>query len=205
MELRSFGRLPGAGLVLTRSWSTNQFFARFPPTLPLSSRLTTSFGPGKAIDYSLAGVYDYAFVENSISPLVCVNLFDPWAMSTSVSSTGLVIVNDEIQIVGEVILPSLKVIGQTGKTYASGVDYSYSYNDETLQTGTLTVMSTSTLATETTVNCFWYTPNLAAITATMVEGGTDVNGNNFGCEVLEDVFTSNRDRSGDRYYSGLGT
>jgi phage tail sheath protein FI len=135
-------------------------------------------------------VYDYAMVENSVSPIVAINLFDPWVMSHPVTLANLQIVNSTIAVTGEVILPSLIVTGQSGKTYAINVDYSFTYNDTTLKSGTIAVFNTSTLATETSVTVAFYTPDLTQITPAVVVGGVTTGGQNTGLACLQDVYNN---------------
>ena len=149
-------------------------------------------GPTGPIGYTLAMVYDYAFVENSVSPVVAINVFDPWLMSKSVSLTNLPIDSGEIDVVGEVILPSLVVTGQSGKTYINGVDYNFAYDDQTLATASITVFSNSQLATETSANAFFFTPDLTQVTATTIVGGVTTSGQNQGLACLEDVYNMTR-------------
>jgi phage tail sheath protein FI len=139
--------------------------------------------------YPACEVYDAMFIENNASPLVVINVFDPWTMSTKVSASYDV-KNLEVAIPAEVILPSLEVTGTGGKVYTKDTDFSFAYDDNTLQSATLTVFAASAMASETAVTCAYSTPNLANITQDTIIGGVDpVTGALTGMEVLEHVPT----------------
>jgi phage tail sheath protein FI len=151
----------------------------------------TNFGPG-VVGYGCAELYDYAMIENvngPVAPLVFVNVFDPFIMSQPTSLAGLKIDNNgEIAINKEVILASLVVKGISGITYVNGVDYTYSYNDTTLQTGTILVYASSPLMSETSVTASFSTPNLANVNAAAIIGQTTSSGINTGLQLFDQLY-----------------
>jgi uncharacterized protein len=139
--------------------------------------------------YPACEVYDCMFIENNASPLVVINPWDPWKMSTAVS-TSRPVTDGLVTIPGEVILPSLAVKGAGGRLYVIDVDYSFAYDDDTLLSATLTVFSSSAMAQETSVTVTYHTPNLANINQDTIIGGVDpITGYLTGMEVLEHVPT----------------
>jgi phage tail sheath protein FI len=139
--------------------------------------------------YGASELYDCAFIENNASPCVVINVFDPWKHSMALNQ-NIAVVNLEVAIAKEVILPSLTVTGTGGRPYYNGTDFSFSYDDDTLQSATLTVFSGSQMASETSVTCHFNTPNLSAITKNTIIGGVDpITGAYTGMEVIEHVPT----------------
>lgn len=140
--------------------------------------------------YGACELYDCAFIENNASPLVIINPYDPFTMSTTVAAASLPVTNLEVDIDGEVILASLVVQGGTSTTYVEGTDFSFAYDDTTLQSATLTVFKGSPMAAETTVSVSYSTPNLKKVDNTVIIGGVDpVTGALTGMEVLEHVWS----------------
>ena len=140
--------------------------------------------------YPLCQLYNYAFIENNASPLVVNNVYDPWKMSKAVSFTGQTLNSQlELDVDGEVILSSLIVQGASGKIYVSGTDYSFTYDDTTLQSGTIQFYSSSTAASETSFTVSFYEPNLANISVDDIIGGVDMNGNFLGLENIQHCYT----------------
>jgi phage tail sheath protein FI len=134
-------------------------------------------------------LYDAAFIENNASPVVVINVNDPWKHSQALNQ-NLAVTNLMVHITKEVILPSLSVTGTGNRVYLINTDFSFAYDDSTLQTATLTVFAASPMASETTVTCHFNTPNLAAITANTIIGGVDpITGALTGMEVIEHVPT----------------
>ncbi len=178
----------------TSSWASvvnHPILCEIPSDFTTQLGLSSVFGPGAGFNgsYGLSEAYDCVFVENNAGPLICINVFDPQTMNTPVSQTNLPIVNSEIQISGEVILASLVVVGNTTHaTYVQGVHYSYTYNDNSLQSGFITAFS-APMTTEASFNVNYSVPKLSLITTNTIIGGTDVNGNYLGQAVLEKVFT----------------
>jgi uncharacterized protein len=152
-------------------------------TLGYSSNWTQGSG------YPLCELYDYAFVENNASPIIALNVFDPWKMSTPVSHTAQhPNAQLEIPVVGEVILASLVLKGASN-VYTEGVDYSFSYDDDTLKTGTIQLYAGSPAALETSFTVSFSTPNLANVDVDDIIGGTDTSGNALGLENLQHCYT----------------
>jgi uncharacterized protein len=140
--------------------------------------------------YGAMEVYDAMFIENNASPLVIINPFDPFAMSTAVSGSSLPVTNLQVKIAGEVIYASLIVTGAASATYKDGVDFEFSYDDDTLQSATLNVYSASPMAAEINVTVGYHTPNLGTVDKDIIIGGVDaVTGALTGLEVLEHVPT----------------
>jgi uncharacterized protein len=180
---------PGSGISPYATVVNTPVLCEVPSDFTTQLGYSSRFGPGVTNAYPASEVYDAAMVENRVSPITVINPFDPWSMSTFTSLTGLTIsTSNTIPITGEVILASLKVKGVSGTTYVSGTDYTFSYDDGTLLTGTITVFANSQLAHEATVNVTFYTPNLANIDKTDIIGGIDTAGNPFGLACLEKVF-----------------
>jgi phage tail sheath protein FI len=151
---------------------------------------STTFGPGIAGAYSLAEVYDAAYVESRVSPVTCINVYDPYTMSTPVSMSNQTwTAQNTIPVPHRVIYPSLVVKGATGTTYKIDIDYTFKYDDDTTATGTITGLAGSPILLETNLTITFSSPNLAAITRDLVIGGVDTAGNKSGLAVLEDVFT----------------
>lgn len=140
--------------------------------------------------YPICQLYDYAFIENNASPLVVSNVFEPFSMSTPKSLTN-VVPNTQLQIPipDEVCYPSLVLTGQTGKVYAIGVDYSFTYDDTSLKTGTIQIYASSTAVTETDFTVAFNVPNLSNITTDTIIGGVDINGNATGLENIQHCYT----------------
>jgi uncharacterized protein len=139
--------------------------------------------------YPAVEVYDAMFIENNASPLVVINPWDPYSQSIAVNSF-LPVTDGIVSIPGEVILPSLTVKGTGNVVYVIDQDFSFTYDDDTLQTATLTVFSSSPMALETSVNVIYHKPNLAGITQDTIIGGVDpISGALTGMEVLEHVPT----------------
>jgi hypothetical protein len=186
---------PGSGVSPYSKVVNQPVLCEIPSDFSTQLGISSEFGPGNQVngqkyEFTLSEVYDLMFVENSVSPLVAINVWDPWSMSTLVTQNGLSVVLGAVQVVGEVILESLQVVGATsGHTGIQGFDYSYTYNDNSLQTGVINIFSTGSLSADATVNITFYKPNLSVITDSNIIGGTDVNGNYLGLQVLEKVFT----------------
>jgi phage tail sheath protein FI len=188
---------PGSGLSPYASVVNKPILCIISSDFTTQLGLSSVFGPGvtgsvnTTGNYTLSEVYDLEFVQNNASPFVAINVFDPWSMSTVVTQNGKAVSSTKtVAISGEVILASLSVVGVTSTHVGvQGTDFTYTYNDASLQTGVITLLSTGNLYTDATVNVSFYTPNLAAITQSSIIGGTDVNGNYFGISVLEKVFT----------------
>ena len=182
---------PGSGISPYAAVVNTPVLCEVPSDFTTQLGLSSNFGPGVANAYGSSEVYDCAFVENSVSPMTVINPYDPWSMSTPTSQGGLSISGvNTIAVQGEVILASLEVIGVSGIVYTPGVDYQFVYDDNSLQTGTITVFSSSPLLAEATVTVNFYTPNLANITNDSIIGGVDTNGNSSGLAVLEQVFST---------------
>ncbi|MGD0178757.1 MAG: hypothetical protein ABSC15_03000 [Terriglobales bacterium] len=151
--------------------------------------LSSQFGPGVTPAYGLAEIYDACFVEENVGPIVVVNVWDPYSMSTLVTQAALTInAQSEIPITGEVILASLNVKGVSNTQYVQGVDYTFAYNDETLQTGIITVLPTSAMLAEGSVTVKFNTPALADVTWEDIVGAVETNGQYTGLELLDQVF-----------------
>ncbi len=186
---------PGSGLSPYSSVVNKPILCEIPSDFTTQLGVSSEFGPGNTVNgvkwqYTLSEVYDLMFIENSVSPLIAINVWDPWSMSTLVTQNGKAVTLATAQITGEVILASLHVVGGTSAHVGvQGVDYSYTYNDTSLQSGSIAIFSTGNLATDASVNVTFYTPNLALVTDATIIGGTDVNGNYLGLQVLEKVFT----------------
>jgi phage tail sheath protein FI len=140
--------------------------------------------------YPVCQLYDYSFIENNASPLVICNVFEPYSMSTPVSLSNQV-PNAQLQIVvnQEVILASLVVKGASNRVYVAGTDYSYTYNDTTLQSGTIQIFSSSQAATESSFTVTFSKPNLSNITASTIIGGYDSKGNALGLSNIQHCYT----------------
>lgn len=181
---------PGSGVSPYAQLVNKPIECLIPSDFATQLGVSSNFGVGPIgpIGYTLSMVYDYAFVENSVSPVVAINLNDPWTMSKQVTQANLQIVNSQIDVVGEVILASLVVVGQSGQTYIINVDFSFTYDDDSLGAGTIAVFSTSALASETSATVSFYTPDLTQITADTVVGGVTTDGQHTGLAVLEDVY-----------------
>ena len=151
---------------------------------------STTFGPGVAGAYSLAEVYDAAYVEARVSPVTCINVYDPYSMSRPTTLLNQTFDSQhQIKIPDRVIYSSLVVKGATGATFVIDTDYTFKYDDDSTATGTLTGLAGSAILLETSLTISFYTPNLAAITKDTIIGGVDTAGNKTGLAVLEDVFT----------------
>jgi phage tail sheath protein FI len=151
---------------------------------------STTFGPGVANAYSLAEVYDAAFVESRVAPVTCINVYNPFLMSKGTMLSNQVWSSqNQIALPYRVIYSSLVVQGATGTTYVIGLDYTFAYDDDTTATGTITGLAGSPILLETSLTITFSQPNLAAITRDTIIGGVDTQGNKSGLAVLEDVFT----------------
>jgi phage tail sheath protein FI len=186
---------PGSGASPWAAVVNHPILCEIPSDFSTQLGISSVFGPGVVSsvngtgNYPLAEVYDLMFLENNTSPLVAINVFDPWTMSTLVTQSNKAVVNHTVAITGEVILPSISVQDHTAHTQGvQNVDYTYTYNDNSLQGGVITLLSTGNLYSSTAVDVTFYTPNLSLITQSTIVGGTDVNGNYLGLEVLEKVF-----------------
>jgi hypothetical protein len=144
----------------------------------------------KGSGYPLCQLYDYAFVENNASPIVICNVYNPYTMSTIVTFTNQV-PNAQLELTtpSEVILASLVLKGASGKTYVIGADYEFYYNDDTLQTGTIQIFSSSAAALEASFTVTYNKPNLANISSSTIIGGVDSNGNFLGLENIQHCYT----------------
>ena len=183
-------RAPGSGVSPYAAVVNTPVLCEVPSDFTTQLGLSSKFGPNVTGAYGASEVYDLAMVENQVSPFTVINPYDPWTMSTPASLTDLTISGiNTIAVQGEVILASLVVIGQSGTQYTAGVDYDFVYDDNSLQTGTINVYSSSPLAHESSVTVNFYTPNLSNITKDSIIGGVDTEGNSSGLAVLEKVFT----------------
>ena len=141
--------------------------------------------------YTLCEIYDAVYIEGNVSPYIPINVFDPWVHSTKVTSSTVTVdtAHLTVSIAAEVILPSLVVTGTGGVVYHDGVDFAFSYDDDTLQSATLNIYPTSPMAAETTVTLSYSVPDLSMITSADIIGGVDTQGNYSGLEVLEKVYS----------------
>jgi phage tail sheath protein FI len=161
-----------------------------PVLCEIGSDFSTQLGQSSNWEtYDLMELYDACFVESTASPLICINVFDPFVDNTPTTITEAPVVNLEVAIPDEVIFASLVVSGTGGVVYVESVDFSFAYNDATLQAATLSIFSTSPMAQETQVKLVFAVPNFTAITVDTIIGGVDVNGNYLGMENLEKVYT----------------
>lgn len=139
--------------------------------------------------YDAVELYDAAFIENNASPIVVINPWDPYSMSTAVTAV-LPVSNGLVDIDGEVILPSLTVTGSGNKTYFINTDFSFAYDDDTLMSATLTIFASSSMANEVQVTVNYNKPNLSNIDQDVIIGGVNpLTGELTGMEVLEHVPT----------------
>jgi len=181
---------PGSGASPYAAVVNQPVLCEIPSDFTTQLGYSNRFGPGEASPYPACEVYDCAFVEHSVSPVTIINPWDPWSMSTPRSLANLTMTaNNTIAVTGEVILASLQVKGNTtNAVYVEGTDYSFSYDDATLQNGTITVFSSSPLANESTVTVSFYEPNLAGIDKDKIIGGIQTDGTSTGLAVIEHVF-----------------
>lgn len=143
-------------------------------------------------DYGASEHADAAFIENNVAPVIYNNLMNPFTDSTAKTNT-VQLTNGQAQIGDELVLASLIVSASSGSgaaVYVDGVDYLVGYNDQTLKTSTLTVLSTGSAAGATSLYLKYSTPNPANVTATRAIGGTDSNGNYTGLSVVENCFAA---------------
>jgi len=187
---------PGSGVSPWAAVVNHPILCEIPSDFTTQLGVSSVFGPGivgsvnGTGNYPLAEVYDLEFVENNASPLIAINVFDPWTMSILVTQNNLTVTAHQVSVSGEVILPSISVKDHTSHTqFVQGFDYIFAYNDSSLQSGTVTALSTGGMYASTAVDITFYTPNLAMVTQSTIVGGTDVNGNYLGLSVLEKVFT----------------
>jgi phage tail sheath protein FI len=186
---------PGSGSSPYAAVVNTPILCEIPSDFTTQLGLSSVFGPGVVGSvngtgaYGLSEVYDMMMVENNAGPLVAINVFDPWSMSTSVTQNNLTVTNHQVAVSGEVILASLVVKDHTSHTVmVLGTDFTFVYNDTSLQTGTITALSTGAMFTSAAVDVTFYTPNLAMVGQSQVVGGTDVSGHYLGISVLEKVF-----------------
>ena len=186
---------PGSGVSPYASVVNVPIYCQEPQDFTTNLGLSLVFGPGvkgahnTTGKYGLSEVYDFMFVENNAGPMTAINVNDPWLYSTHVTSVLYTVNSTLVNIVGEVILASLHVTGQqSGHVGVQNIDYTFTYDDETLQSGFITILSSGNLFTDTSINVDYYTPNLALITDAIIIGGTTVSGQRTGGAVLENVF-----------------
>lgn len=161
-----------------------------PVLVEIASDFTTQLGNSSDwVSFPPCEVYDAAFVEGNVSPMMVTNLFDPFSMSTAQTLPTAPVVNLTVAIAQEVILASLVVTGQGGVTYVEGTDFAFSYDDETLKSATLQIYASSPMAVETTVDLAFSVPDFTKIDKDAVIGGVDVDGNYLGLENIEKVYS----------------
>jgi len=113
---------------------------------------STTFGPGVAGAYTLAEVYDAAYVEARVSPVTCINVYDPYSMSRPTTLLNQTFDSQhQIKIPDRVIYSSLVVKGATGATFVIDTDYTFKYDDDSTATGTLTGLAGSAILLETSL------------------------------------------------------
>jgi hypothetical protein len=160
----------------------------------IAADFTTQLGESDDwISFPPMQVYQAGFIDafpQPVSPQIHNNVWDPWLAKnhTQVSALNAPLVNGLVTIDAEVILPSLVVKGTAGRVYVNGTDFQFAYDDNTLKSATLTVFAASPMFAETSVSLTYCTPIVSGITEDDIAGGTDVNGNNLGLEVIEDVY-----------------
>jgi phage tail sheath protein FI len=136
--------------------------------------------------WSLAKCVAGFFVYAGVSPVIFINVYDPFVHSTPATYTSTVS-GSTAPIPVEIVAASLVVKNGAGSTtYVEGTDYLFSYNDD--WTGTLTLLTTGILA-QATLSLAYDTPNPSAITDTDIIGGVDSSGNYTGLECIELVFS----------------
>lgn len=173
------------------NWSPSGYaqVVNVPVLCTIASDFTTQLGISSDwVSYPAVEVYDHAFVENAVSPVIVINPWDPYSQSTTVAPASLPVTATKVAIPAEVILASLTVKGTSNVIYVKDTDFSFAYNDDSLKTATLTAFAASPMAAETAVTVGYSIPNLVENDADAIVGGTDVSGNYSGLEVLERVY-----------------
>src|SRR5260221_1418927 len=157
----------------------------------IASDFTTQLGESTDwASYDLMEVYDAAMIENSVSPLIPINVYDPFKHSRAISiATAAVTAKKQALIPNEVILASLVVTGTAGVIYKQGIDFSFAYDDPSLKTATLSIFTAGPMRSDLTVKLDFTTRDLTLITNVDIIGGVDINGNYLVLENVENVYT----------------
>src|SRR6266446_5410742 len=103
---------PGSGVSPWAAVVNHPVLCEIPSDFTTQLGVSSVFGPGivgsvnGTGNYPLAEVYDLEFVENNASPLIAINVFDPWTMSILVTQNNLTVTAHQVSVSGEVILPA---------------------------------------------------------------------------------------------------
>jgi uncharacterized protein len=145
--------------------------------------------------YSLSRCLAGFFVYGGVSPVIFINVFDPFVDNTPTTYTAPVTSGNNLVLIPDEIIPSSLVVKNAGgtATYIAGTDYLFSYASQATLQDTFTLSGSLTLLTsgiqgQTSLTLTYSKPNVAGVDYTDIIGGVDSSGNNTGLECVGDVF-----------------
>ncbi|MBR1697144.1 MAG: phage tail sheath family protein, partial [Anaerovibrio sp.] len=140
--------------------------------------------------YTLCEAMYSEFKLYAIKPIIFVNVLNPAVHKTVVSGTSKDLASDKTVTLNEpVILSTLKVKASSEATADAvlNTDYTAAYDDDGKLV--ISVLEDGALAENTSIVLSYDKVDPTAVTANHLIGGSDLNGNPTGLELIDSIFT----------------